>query len=298
MIIKKDGSKLYCKIIAEDSTQIFFLFPSEIQKQNIDKNLVEQYIFDWNQTKVNAALTSSVVTSNTNHSTIKPEYLKHEILVFRLNAGVSAPIKDFGSSSPTNDKAGYALTGLALKASAIIKPVREFGFVVSYLYSTNRFNTKQFDLDLTNSIPNINFSSSSTPWIARGPLGGMYLEIPLKVNRKDFSNQITLNFEGGAGYFKIISPEIITVASNYRQNVRVTSYASNCNSISYYFGSSMMFKLSPNFCLNFSGNYFYSEASFKNAQISSTNGSPSQFYDFKQTVNFITIAFGFSILIN
>jgi len=280
LIIKKDSTRIYCKITSENIKSLTYFLVDPNKLEELDKSLIDKYVFDW--MKVRRPIYPALVINDT----------ISDFARFYFTGGVAFPSGDFASMNINNEKAGLARIGFALNAGLTINFNKHFGLGASYFYQSNGCEVGRLDDKLRTTFPGITFSSTATNWLIQGTFGGMHLSFDLQ----DIKT-VTFMLDLQAGLPKFISPQIQTISNNFSNTLTVTQHSGVSRSLAILFGMGFYYKINNDICFKLNINTFNGTPIFTDITVNSTNGSASK-TGFKQSVNSINLAGGLILLIN
>ena len=185
-----------------------------------------------------------------------------------LNIGMSVPISDFGSKDYTNDKAGFANTGVNAALVYISESLGKtpFGIALKFNFSSNPFSYSDFKIPFTNGSVN---GASAGNYISYSGLIGINLKIPID----EFS--IDLRLMGGL--LSGALPKVNFVAVNSANAIVGTEYMkpASSNVICYSGEAGMRYRFSEK--AEFTGNIGFMNAKTKyNTEFVATNSGTGQ----------------------
>ena len=197
LIIKKDSTEIYCKIVYVNLKSLYYLVPNNSNEIKIDKVDVQKYVFDWNQMKP-AILPppAKVVDSKT------MEILTHK-LSLNTSGGISIPNGNFASTDAYNDQAGFGLNGWYAEFGLNLKLHRFIRLSLNYAMQTNPFNSSAYDKGFKTRYPSASMSTIAGAYRMTGLLGGINFHIPMSVDQKV---QLHVNLQGGSPMYE--SPDL------------------------------------------------------------------------------------------
>lgn len=252
LIIQKNGDRVYCKIIKEDSLIITYVKPAQKAQFEIKRSEVEKY--------------EILSSSNIEESKQPPS----ESILINLFGGVTSALGKFGSQDVNDLAAGLAGRGYVLNATAVIKVTRKFGFRASYLFQSHSFNHKAICDQLNVDFPNANFVSSGTNWEIKGFFVGMEFTSPLKIE-----NRLSVSFNISAGIPKCVLPMLQITGQPYGSSVTTTQYESTTRAIAFFGGPGIKYKADKNVSFGINVNFLSAKASFTEILTKSSSGYSS-----------------------
>jgi hypothetical protein len=275
LIIQKTGTKIYCKIVSEDSALIYYKLPSQNMQFQIRKMQVEKYY----------------VSNKVNQKKDDKETKSGELLFLNFYGGYANAMNEFASKDLTKETSGLANDGSLFRTSLVLNLSENFGFTGSYIYQTHSFEDKLLRDELNLYYSSTSFTSRSTKWKIHGFFGGLHLSFPIK-RIEHFS----ICFETSFGLPKLVSPDVETSGSPFGQKVTVTQYSSVTKAIAFLGGVGLNYKLAKNLALNFNVSHFRSKAEFSHILTRSTNGYQS-YSDYEQKISSLNIEAGLRFII-
>lgn len=278
LIIKNDGSKIYCKILEEDSTSLLYVRTGNRAKSFVLRSEVETYYIAKPHKKNNPSNTTNPLMNG-------------ELIIFKIEGVRAFPFRDFGSTNLDNPKAGLAIPGFGVNSLFTVKVNKYIGFSGGYKYQQHKM-----DFNLINELFKVNnpgfiFTTTGTTWRVSGFNGGIYFSLPSQTLDNLF---IEVNLIGGSA--KFYSPEILTTGK--RGGFTGTVYQQEGFSRAFYGYADLglAVKLADAVKLNLSLGYFYSKPQFNNVKFSAT-GEPDSFINFEQQIESINLNLGISFLL-
>ncbi len=278
LIIRKDGSKLYCEIVKEDSLSIFYLKHTETTVLTIQKSEVANYYFS--KTTVSKGVNS------------KPT--KTEFFIVSFDFGRSNPIQNFGSKDTKKEEAGFALPGYSLKFMGCLKVSESFGFNVGYYHQNNRFAHSVFQDELNTTYSNSAFKTQATNWIMRGMFVGFSIDAFIK--RVD---GLSLNFDVMAGRPLYTLPNLEIRGNPNGQFLYVNQYAYDVRAFTFLGTIGVNYRIKKRITLHVNASYLRGKPEFEDFKtfINSpyvSNFSTSSYSQEVRTINTqIGISFNF-----
>lgn len=278
LIIKNDGSKIYCKILEEDSTSLLYVRTGNRNKSVILRSEVETYYIAKPHKKNNSVNTTNPITEG-------------ELIVFKIEGARTIPFRDFASTNFDNPKAGLATPGFGVNSLFTVKVNKYIGFSGGYKYQQHKM-----DFNLINELfkannPGFSFTTTGTSWRVSGFNGGIYFSLPSKTLDNLF---IELNLIGGSAKFH--SPEIRTTGKRGGFTGTVYQHEGFSRAFYGYADLGLALKLADAVKLNLSLGYFYSKPQFNNVKLSVT-GEPDSFINFEQEIESFNLNLGVSFLL-
>ena len=259
LIIKKDGNKIYCRILQEDSVSLHYLsnkgdFPSTAV---INKTEVKKYFY--------ASPVPPVLPANPEIELDSAYSEKKLLLHFNTFFGANIPSGDFGSKNPKNKKAGFADKGIIAGLSVTLKLSKYIGLTGLYFYQKNRY-----DHDVISAFLNLSsdkqFYTEASAWKVKGLLGGFYLTFPIKT----FPN---LYFECNAlaGIPTYTSPEFIKNTIHPNGDIQnIKQLETDKSSLTYFFNAGLRYKIVKNIYINAGLDFMKSKTEFTSVLIEYT----------------------------
>lgn len=279
LIIKKNGDKIYCRIVAEDSTLIYYTKPAQKSTFQINKSEIEKYYSS--QRMVPAEQPSATAVAE------EPE----ELLLINISGGQASPRGDFESQDLYSPTSGLAKRGYVVKAMVVLKVAKNFGFCAAYRLQANRFNDKLLSSQLNSVYQGVNFTSESSSWRVRGFFGGVYFNFPFKKIRG-----FAIDFDISAGLPKCDFADITITAnqngrySTYRQNARST------HSPAVLAGAGFKYSFNKTVGMSFNVNYMAVKAVFTDVYTVQFSGQ-SSYSDYTQKMNSLSVQAGLSFFL-
>lgn len=245
LIVKTNGAKLFCRIIAIDSVSIQYELLRDRSVGLIAKDSVEKYYYG----RRNGSTTPVTTTT-----TVKKQ---SSVLNIQLFGGSSLPHGKFQSKDVTKDDSGLALDGYMLGAALTLKVAEEFGFEFSYVYQSNRFDALELQDALNSAIPNGGFTTEATPWKMRGFFVGTLIQINIK-RITGLSFRITPRI----GLPKYFQPSISSRGRINGIYVGLDTGGDPVRSVTFSGGVGMAYQLRKHMALTVDLDYFLAKPSF------------------------------------
>ncbi len=283
VIVQKNGNRIFCRILSEDSLNIYYSMPNRRTQFEIKKTNVYKYERKLKQKTIKSVQTSSIDTSE--HKEFS------ETLLLSFLVGVANPLSDFASQDVNSDKSGLAKTGFLFNGSVTLKLSKFFGFSICYRNQSHGFSDELVAKQIAASNPGINFTSSSTDWIIRGVYGGIHLSSPVE-NVEHLSFDCDL-FIGRPTHYL---PQLIITGSSRGQSASIIQDVSETKAVSYMGTIGIKYRFNKNLAFNCSASYLQSKAKFSSIYIHASNGA-STYTDYEQEIKTLTIQIGFSFLV-
>ncbi|MBL7932761.1 MAG: hypothetical protein JNL60_12705 [Bacteroidia bacterium] len=250
LIVKTDGSRIFCEIIKVDSVSISYMRVRDKVEQHIARTDVEKYYIGKRQSNKRG---NSPLVSQAGNTVVSQQ----EVVVLGFFAGRPMPLGKFASKKLDESTSGYALDGYMLGANLTLKIVNEFGFNLSFVYQVNRFDHMAISEALNTSFPGGNFTASSTPWKMRG----FFLGPLVNLNVKQIEG-LSIRMEVKAGFPIFYQPEIITRGYLNGFNVGITSSGDPVRSIAAAGSFGLVYKFARNAAFTIDVDYFSAKPSF------------------------------------
>ena len=285
VIFTKDGAKLRCRIVMEDSATIYYLLPHQKTSLEIKKSNVLNYSRKKKEEPVALPISNSPSKRRT---------LRKEVLLLNFSGGVSNPLGDYASKDANSSTSGLATQGALFLGSMVLKLSPNIGVCAAYQYQLNGFASSSFNNALIAAAPGIDFTTTSTKWNIRGFYGGIYLTLPVKS-----VEGLSLFVNGYAGLPKYVTPQVITTGVNINTGVKaiITQDAASTSAFGLMGGGGLMYKFFDGFGLNLSANYFSGKADFSDVFIHSSTGTFS-YQHFTQKFASLNVQAGITFIIN
>lgn len=272
LIIKKDGTKIYCKIVDEDSVSIYFVRTTQKNKSVIDRNEVETYFASKPSKKIKSASEGAPV--------------KNEVFLLGLSAGFANPLGDLGSKGANDTMAGYANSGFLIHLQGIVKLSPFFGIGANYrLHSFSLDHNALGDLYRA-QFPGVAFTTSGTNWRVAGFYGNLYFNFPVST-----ITNLSVDLMLSAGLPKYVSPEFVIAGTQSGTTITISQYEKEARSTSYVGSLGFHYNLNNLLAFNFGVNYMYGKSRFSNV-LTRVTGGPSSYHDFEQKFNSFNVELG------
>jgi len=203
-----------------------------------------------------------------------------------ISIGASIPTGDFGSTDLSNDKAGLAKTGLALRLNYGYHFSKNFGGI---LIAKGNFNSIDMDAFRQQfSVPTgsgASYSVNTGSYKSGAVLVGMFADMPISADEK-FSFEV----RALAGYQNSTIPEFnVTMSIPSVGTIDFAQESYSAGSFAYTFGAGFKYKVGNNLALKLNGDYNGANPSFK---IEDQN---NQTQTYKQPWNTVDVTVGLTI---
>jgi hypothetical protein len=283
VIIRKNGDRIYCRIVGEDSVSIYYLRKPQKMRFEIKKLEVESY-------EMSSRLSARKLARGT---TLDTSDKKEELAILSFYGGLAVPLSEFKNSNLKDSAAGFAKPGACFRTSLTFKLTKYFGLSASYCYQTHAFDVASFDAQVRQvNPPGTSVQSQSGNWKIRGFYGGVYLTLPAK-KKKDLSFDLDLS----VGYPLYTYPELDTQASLNGQSIVINQYSSDKRALTFLGTLGLRYKLEKHIVFNFNIGFLAGKPAFSNIFTVSSAGLAS--YDnYTQKVSSINLQAGLSFLLH
>jgi hypothetical protein len=272
IIILKNGNKIYCKIVFEDSTSVYYSKPPQKTQFEIKKSDVEKFIW------TNAPVHDSVF------------HKKRDLILFDFSGGYVRPIDEFASVDPEDIKSGLAKDGYFIRGNGVLKLADNFGFSAAYHFQKNKLNDVPIREHLSRTY-GTSFTSSASSWKSSGILGGIFLTVPLKpVESLSFYTNIQI------GSLKHVLPSVQTSATLSGTKITVIQFETTARAFTFFTGMGFNYRTNKSLAFNFAVNYFYSKPVFRDIYSVSSTGFYS-YDDYTQKITTINAEIGVSFIL-
>jgi hypothetical protein len=260
MIVKRDSTKIFCKITKEDSTHIYYsqYKNNKVSMGTISKTEVQNFYIS-----KSIAGAISPKKKDTNNIEKKIRFL------FSGFIASANPVGYFSKKNINDTTSGFAQRGLAINVSVTIKLLSYFGINLGYFYQTNNFNDKIIAQNLQSQYGGV-FTSTSTPYIINGFLGGLYFTIPIK---KIENLYVDINILAGAPNFT--SPTISITQSP--SNISITQSSADVSAFAMKIGLGFRYKITKYLSLGVGLDYFFARPYFIGVNVASTGSNSNSF---------------------
>lgn len=277
LIIRTDGSKIFCRIITLDSAFISYMQVKDKIEQKIARKDVSEYYISKKKTTVPATPVNSVSSQ------------QHEVFIFSVFAGRPMPMGKFASKDMSEDDSGLALDGFMLGAGVTLKVVDEFGFNFSYISQSNRFDELTLASALNDAYPNGGFTVKGTPWQMRGFFLGT--QISLKIKRVP---GLSIRIEPRGGFPRYFQPKISTRGRINGMMVGIDSEGDTVRAITFNLSAGFVYKFAEHVAFTVDLDYFSAKPYFTGRQKNLFGNV--RYYSFEQPYKTLTPRLGFSFL--
>ncbi|WP_317899077.1 hypothetical protein [Aurantibacillus circumpalustris] len=276
IIVKKDGAKIYCRIVDEDSVSIVYIRTAQRNRSIIKKSEVDTYFSTKNAKRKPKDLTSSKSS---------------ELLIIQVSAGLAIPIGDFGSKNENSKTAGLAKIGLILDAALILKLSKYFGFCADYRYQKNTVDKAVLEQSLSSIFPQgVSTSVKVTDWTNNGLFGGVYFNLPISAN-----NNTSFDFSLLVGRPRFESPEIVLSASQKGSSISVNQSVGKTSALAGVIKMGIRYKFEK-VALHAGLSFFTAKPSFKDVLIKDSRGA-IVYTEFVQPMATVNLEAGMSFVL-
>lgn len=279
LIIKHDGSKIYCRILEEDSTNLFYVRTGNRTKSIISRSEVETYyIAKPHKKKLSVNLSDPINVK--------------EFILFKIEGARAIPLGDFASKNLDNPASGLAIPGFGVNSLLTVKLNNFFGVSGGYKYQQHKM-----DFNLINELykannPGFSFRTEGTSWKVSGFNGGIYFCLPSQT-----LDALSVDINLIVGSAKFYSPEIKITGKSGLATGTIYQQEGFSREFYGYADIGLAIKLAEAVKLNLSAGYFYAKPQFYNVPISAT-GLANTTVNFDQKIESINISFGISFLLH
>jgi hypothetical protein len=270
LIIQKNGAKIRCRILDEDSVSLYYSLGEQKTLFNIKRADIEEYFIAGKTPNANYNNSSRPTQPYTPAPGLNNALNKNEVFLLNFSAGFAAPVGKFGSKDLNDPASGLANTGYVLNASIIVKVSKYIGFSLAYSHQNNGFDSETFNRQLASTVPSsLTVHTDAASWIITGPSLGFYLTTP---NHR--AKDLALSFNFSVGYPKFKSPEITTtVSQNQATLLSLTQNKSEVSALAFYDSFGLNYKVSDYVGFTASLNMLSAQPAFTNVTLTT---SPSQ----------------------
>jgi len=180
LIIKKDSTKIRCRITSIDSLVINY---SIIKEKSTTKTFIlREDVLNY---YLSRTLTTKQEKELTKKDSLYPE--KWTRFHFGMSYGKSIPLGFFSKKDAEVDSSGFAVSGFSFYLNAVYKLTPHVGISVSYYFQKNKFDSDELASSMNKSNSTSYFTASSIgQWSSRGMLGGFYITYPISKKSKIF----------------------------------------------------------------------------------------------------------------
>jgi hypothetical protein len=258
LIIKKDSTKIYCRITGVDSTTIRYILRKNRSEENYSlnkANVLNYYIAK--------PLDSPKVGSVTRGP-------RPERFFFGIYGGIANPVGVFAAKNGKDTLSGFAMKGAAVHASFMLKLREIFGVTVMYVYQQNNIDIKEM-LKYYQATYGGTFSGTGTPWKAQGFMYGFYFGGPLK-SVQDLSCDV--NFLVGTPSFEMSKYTITQKVSGNTETVSLGNAYSNPFTFMTTMG--LRYRVADKISVSLSVDYFMAKPTFTTLATITTSPNSTQ----------------------
>lgn len=212
-----------------------------------------------------------------------------------FKVGPSFALGDFGEIDVNNEKAGLAKTGIHLNANLSYLITSSFYFIVEAGYSSNPIDEDELIIPIQNSVQNsYSVSATSKSWNAKTFNVGVGTRTAI-----DAQTYFLTKF--GLGLHNMESPNITITISNGQVTQLINQSSSTSNTLNLNLGAAIMTEINQTTYFTIGLDYLRAVHDFEDIAVSSTvNGTsagPTEFADYSQSVETISITIGINIKI-
>lgn len=245
LIVKKDSSKIFCTIVSADDFQIDYkvLKDGSYLMQTIQSKDVIRYYFESEEKVVEFFKKAKKLN----------DLEKRELVIFRLNGGLSQPVFSFGNRDKLDLNSGYGKLGfnIGLTSTFLVSKIIGFDLVFS------RMENEIYN-DAANSLSNV------TSFETKGAYRNNYLAFGLCTQFYLFnSKKVLLNINAHFGLNNSKSNQLIyTSLDNFYNQTQFNVKEGKSNAMAHDFGFGIAYKVTDGISIQFTSTYFVSDVFF------------------------------------
>ncbi len=207
-----------------------------------------------------------------------------------IHYGNSSATGDFAGIDPKNTYASYAKAGALLEISLGRKVYKNLGISLSGRIMANSTNAEALAKNEAQSQPSTRtIKVEASSWFTGGLYIGPYLLLPIGQN-------VTFIPKIQIGISNTSSPEIVTQVYNASYSATKTKEQAEVNSLGSIIGIGFDIKITRSVYLGIKGDYYSTNISYKQVNVSMSNGSSSKI-DFTSKVRSLNGSLGIGILL-
>ena len=209
--------------------------------------------------------------------------------------GPSFALGDFGEIDINNEKAGLAKTGIQLNANLSYLITSSFYLIVDLGYSSNPLDEDELIIPFRNALPSsVSVSATSKSWNSKTLNVGVGTRTAI-----DAKTYFLTKF--GLGLHNMAYPSTTITLSNGQVTQLINQSSSTANTLNLNLGATIMTQINQTTYFTIGFDYIRAVQDFEDIAISSTiNGSsagPTEFADYSQSIETISITIGINIKI-
>jgi hypothetical protein len=270
LIIKKDSTRILCNITGEDSLTLYYsqrknntLFNSKISKE-----LVLKYY------------------SSSSKLIIKKRVSKKDSVLYEITSrlhinfivGSAIPFGIFAKKNLNDTNSGFAKKGITFNLSATLRFYRFFGISTMYMYQKNNLDADVIAQGWQAKYGG-GFESSSTPWLIKGFMGGVFFTYPIKPIKNLYLEMNEL----------VGKPNFTSAGSSITQSTSSFSFiegTASVHSFAFITSAGLRYKLTDYLCATLAVDFLFAKPNFTNVQIEETLAYGYGFYSASTLINF------------
>jgi len=184
-----------------------------------------------------------------------------------IEGGIGIPFQEFASTSPSNARAGYAMTGYSFSASFKYAIVPTFGLSLKYFSTTNPFDVQKMNADL-NSGSSYTSTFASDPYYLSGlMLGPTYIFPTSKMNFETsiFVGKLSGTLPANTTQFSPPIPYPISINGMQQMTKFVNTYQTSYTASDYAvsFEAAIRYMISKNLIISASADVIICDLTFR-----------------------------------
>lgn len=286
LIVRKDGVKIFCEIVKEDSASIFYVRAGNKNTSEMSRIDIEKYYINKTPGVVLPTKEKKFTNGNVQEKNKEPEVKDLKKLLFTAFVGSAKPVAVFASNDLSSDKAGFATSGLVYGLKTVLKVTNYLGFSASYQMQSCGFDASVFQNYLNTRYKPIVHELHASDWQINGFFGGIYFNTSAKTDKKLF-----VDFDLMVGFPKVKLPRLETVATYNGLKVIDVQEATPTNAFMFLPGLGIHYRLTDELAFALDANFLKGKAVFGNFT-QTTNGAMQSVGKFEQQIVTLNIQFG------
>jgi len=308
MIIQKNGGKIRCRILDQDSATIYYSLGEQKTLYSIKKADVEEYYIsskvpaakDNYNKKPDAGPSSSGSLPSLAYANTDEQF------ILSITTGLANPIGDFAKKDAQDSTSGLAQLGYLLQGGLTIKVSHFMGVGVSYKFQGHPFDADALNEQLMQNLrqqvgnvpANVGFSTTAGSWIMAGPFASLFFTFPVSQ-----SKNLSFDIDAGVGFLNVTNPEVTySLQQNGISLLTFDQQKAKTWSVGYNMSFGLRYRFAEQIAFHCNLNVLTTKPYFKAIQASSTSPLPgiaNQHYvtDYTQKILTVSLQVGLSFLI-
>ena len=279
LIVFKDGSRISCRIMAIDSSSIYYRIVGTSVKAADRANVQKYFLSRKTQSRLYASSSPTIAAE------------EKDLFHFSGGGAVVKPLNEFASMDATSESSGLAMTGRGLFASLLFKATPVLGIKIAYRSQRNQLDSEPVRQYYATRNPGVEFNCEGGDWRMGGIFAGLGLRVPL--NDVD---GLYLLFDAEVGLPRFHFADI--TLTGYTQNSMgiVEWHAFPVSAVAVSLGAGVSIRMADNLRLNITGDYFQSKPRFSVSI--RENHTFTESVSYTQKISTFNIGAGLSIILN